>query len=259
MPIDYGWLATKMSGSFGPSRIQYHRKEGKTVWRMKPPHKRKLELDSSEANPCRQWKQADAIWVAQSENWRQMWREALKKPGMSGYDLWMKEALTLCSQGNNLPDVPSISGGWSTAKVIPGDTWPAAGKEPVIDYPLLPESWDCYMCFDGHRNSYSVKLDQYVDNCQFKNFCEPTELPCYASLCRWHPSPSVWKPWLEFVYGYAEVEIGGLGLPSGSFLRFHGSSPAECLSPETLHFDREGPNPCSHGGHADFTCTVTPL
>ncbi len=259
MPIDYGWLATKISGSLGPSRIEYHRVAGKTVWRMKPPHKRKLELGSPAANPCQQWQQADAIWVNQGESWRQKWRDALKKPGMSGYDLWMKEALTLCSQNKNLPDDPSISGGWSTAKVIPGDTWPPAGKEIPIPPPPPVDYFDCEQCFLGSYQIFYARLKPYVDSCHFRNLTD--FMPCAVDPGSCSYVGNIPPDQFSFNVGWPPVFCTLSGYANGpeSTLSFVSNLDGFCWGGvfDTIH--TEASPSCPHGDHSGFSVEIYPV
>ncbi|MBA7543016.1 hypothetical protein ES705_35342 [subsurface metagenome] len=259
MPIDYGWLATKISGSLGPSRIEYHRVAGKTVWRMKPPHKRKLTLDSPEANPCKQWKQADAIWVSQVEPWRQLWRNALKKPGMSGYDLWMKEALTLCSQQKYLPDVPSISGGWSTSKVIPGTTFPPAGKiippppKPPLDY------FDCEQCFAGSYQTFYARLKPFDSTCHFRNLTNWVTCSVAPGSC-WYLG-SLPPDQDYFNVGWSPVFATLTGHANGpeSTITFQNLADGLCTGGHYDNVNTEASPPCPHGPHTDFSFEIYPV
>jgi len=69
--------------------------------------------------PCKCWLWADWSWTHDLVD-QEAWREALKRPHMSRYDLWMREAVWLASKGHYMPDWPSLSGGYSTCSVISG-------------------------------------------------------------------------------------------------------------------------------------------
>jgi len=69
--------------------------------------------------PCKCWLWADWSWTHDLVD-QLSWRDGLKRPGMSRYDLWMREAVWLASKGHYMPDYPSISGGYSTRSVISG-------------------------------------------------------------------------------------------------------------------------------------------
>lgn len=74
--------------------------------------------------PCAAWSTCDALWIAFSAAQQQVWRDALTRAGMSGYDLWMSECLTTTIAGQYAPDAPSASGGWSTNEATAGSTYP---------------------------------------------------------------------------------------------------------------------------------------
>jgi len=76
------------------------------------------------AKPCLAFKKADKIYSNWPEHKKQVWRDAVKKPVMSGYTLWMKECLYLWGKQEYAPDVPSISGGYTCEKATPGNTYP---------------------------------------------------------------------------------------------------------------------------------------
>ncbi len=256
MPIDYGWLATKISGSFGPARIEYHRKYGKTAWRMKPPHKKTLELGSPEANPCAQWRTADALWVSQPESWRQMWRDALKKPSMSGYDLWMKEALTLCSQNKYLPDEPSISGGWSTKKVIAGVTWPPEGKTPPVPPPPPPDYYNCWACPLGSYSTFYARLLPDTPGCRYHQLfpwhnIQVTDFECYWQ--NWFADSSIYID-MTTTSGIAKLWTDADGAVSEMQFSFAGSPP--CLGGYYDILDWESGLTCPHGNHSAYKVQI---
>ena len=76
----------------------------------------------------------DHLYTQFDSQHKAVWKAAVKKHCMSAYDLWMKEAMTLIASGFPPPDTPSISGGWSAKKAIPGTTHgfpPCADPCPV--------------------------------------------------------------------------------------------------------------------------------
>lgn len=68
------------------------------------------------------FRHADTLYTTLSKAKRAEWKAAVKRPGMSGYDLFMKEAVALLAKGKRPPDHPSISGGWSTRKAVASTT-----------------------------------------------------------------------------------------------------------------------------------------
>ena len=79
---------------------------------------------------------ADYIYGLWCDPEKFLWRDAIKRPGKSTYDLWMSEALVLLLMGHRPPDEPSISGGWSNRKAKEGMKWDPA---------------PCF-CLAGHRS-----------------------------------------------------------------------------------------------------------
>ena len=79
---------------------------------------------STEPRDCCVFKYVDAIWQRLSTAERAPWFAAVKKRGISGYDLWMSEQLYLALHAQWLADGPSISGGFSPRKAVPGKTFP---------------------------------------------------------------------------------------------------------------------------------------
>jgi len=71
---------------------------------------------------CKTWKYADELY-ARGHFDTGLWRRAIKARHKSAYDVWMKESCTLGNRGHYLPDEPSVSGGHSTDKAIPGNRW----------------------------------------------------------------------------------------------------------------------------------------
>ena len=85
------------------------------------PRRGKPVNKSSDAYKVRwAWAQADLWYRLQNRAWRKMWHDALKKPALTGYQLWMKEALIHINAGLMAPDYPGPGGGWSCRADHPG-------------------------------------------------------------------------------------------------------------------------------------------
>ena len=82
------------------------------------------------------FKLADKIWREESEAFRQIWRDAVKKHALTGYMLWMKETLFCFNTGDKAPDAPSISGGFSTRTVKPGTKYDPVNPRPPCPPPV---------------------------------------------------------------------------------------------------------------------------
>jgi hypothetical protein len=99
---------------------------------------------------CECFQLADALWQTMTEENRELWRAAVKAPQMSGYDVWMKEALYLCNRGINLPDAPGPGGGYSPINAKPGSTPAPASclpEQPQVGWRCTGDpDWLCQEC-----------------------------------------------------------------------------------------------------------------
>jgi hypothetical protein len=80
------------------------------------------------------FQKADALYQTFTEPQRRQWKAAVKAPHMSGYDLWMKESMTLMMSGQPPNLIPSHSGGWSRRNLTPGTDliFPDCGFNPCL-------------------------------------------------------------------------------------------------------------------------------
>ncbi len=115
--IKGGVLLTAITGRVGDTVYGYSPARGiaaQDFWRVT----RGKRLRFTEKKPMtmaqKTFKYCDAVYQQFTEAEKQVWRNAVKKRGMSGYNLWMKESMALAAQGFYLPDVPSPSGGYAT-------------------------------------------------------------------------------------------------------------------------------------------------
>jgi len=76
---------------------------------------------------CKAWRFIDELW-ARGHIDKGPWNAAIKAPRKSGYDIWMREAVSLTARGHYLPDTPSPSGGYSARKATPGFVWQPPGQ-----------------------------------------------------------------------------------------------------------------------------------
>jgi len=90
--------------------------------------------------PCAVFKLVDRFWHENIDTLRPVWNAALKRPFMSGYELFMKENLTMVAHEGRMVSVPSVSGGFSTNELVPGPVFKPGqdieGKAPM-------ELWAC--------------------------------------------------------------------------------------------------------------------
>jgi hypothetical protein len=123
---------------------------------------------------CECFSLADALWQTFDEAEKRDWRAAVTAPYMSGYDVWMSEALYLCNQGLNLPDVPGPGGGHSPVNAIPGSTPAPASCLPPP--PLI--GWRC-----------TRDPDWLCQECPFEEREYDTEAACLADCIEPPPPP----------------------------------------------------------------------
>jgi hypothetical protein len=110
------WLGYPVATVKGNFATGVYRKGSSVLGPRKPyPPSRK----KGHTCPCKCWLWADWSWTHGLVD-QEAWRVALKRPHMSRYDLWMREAVWLASKGHYMPDYPSISGGYSTKNAISG-------------------------------------------------------------------------------------------------------------------------------------------
>lgn len=95
------------------------------------PHKAKHYADEDIPCECLAMRLADAYWQAHAATLKPVWDPAVKKRHMSGYELFMKEAMALILSDNRLPAAPSPSGGYSLHGLIPSPDPPPWGDRPV--------------------------------------------------------------------------------------------------------------------------------
>ncbi len=99
-----------------------HQKLSRTHGKRLKENPRKIRWQDGKFCACDAYLIADWLWTRRGFS-RDLWRKAVKKPGITGYDLWIMEACYLAKQGRYFPDVPSGSGGWSKYAAIEGRKW----------------------------------------------------------------------------------------------------------------------------------------
>ena len=116
----FGFPITQVRGNFGGAI--YRMTKGKPTMSAashytptKHTHKKKPRKCA-----CQAWQKADIEWQRMSENEKANWRAAVKKPGMSGYHLWMSETVWAYNQGISTTGLPSQSGGYRYSHIKKG-------------------------------------------------------------------------------------------------------------------------------------------
>jgi hypothetical protein len=70
--------------------------------------------------PCNSFKLLDLFWQQNASALRPIWNAAVKRPHLSGYQLFMDENLRSCHANGCFVSAPSASGGFNFACVTPG-------------------------------------------------------------------------------------------------------------------------------------------
>ncbi len=155
MDLNFGSLIHTTGGKIG-KWTYYKAKHGHKLIASRPTseHKALLNPGDDERCSCWAWRYADYLYQGFDAATRKTWNDGLKKSHMTGYDLWMKEAMHLIAQGLNPPDTPSVSGGWSTGQTVAGVLYPLpAGNPCEFEPPPEPEppvsAYDCENCHTG--------------------------------------------------------------------------------------------------------------
>jgi len=96
-----------------------------------------------EYDPRRAYQKARYIWMSFSEAEKQIWKDAIKRSGMSGYDVWMRGALYNFAREKYAPNAPNASQG--CYRGCRGKPKPPPHKPPdegdVWQPPRLDEVW----------------------------------------------------------------------------------------------------------------------
>ncbi len=93
---------------------------------------------------------------------KKIWKDALKKPGISAYELYMKECLCTMIRTGTYPDGPTESGGFSCGLIAPGlvDAPEGfVGQVPPGDAPdFYPPGAPCPSCEFQTPSKYNAKV-----------------------------------------------------------------------------------------------------
>lgn len=139
------FVLTSLSGIIGDYHLRLEPIPGRGLLTIveNTPHRPLEKEEWEDFCPCAAWAEADRIWKEDfTQADRDLWRAALKRPHLSNYDLWMKEALTAFNAAHYAPDIPSVSGGYTTKEIIYGETHPP----PKACRPPPPQT--CALCQD---------------------------------------------------------------------------------------------------------------
>ena len=149
--------------------------------------------------PCNVFRECDKAYTALSTVEKKVWRDALKKPGISAYNLWMKEQMTAAMNAGKLVTCPSVSGGFSCQSLELAEdppTWEntiglAPGLEPPPPPPPPPpldeDGW-CDYCEFETPEYYFTRMYYLPTGYGIENL--PIRPTYIGGICAWvygHP------------------------------------------------------------------------
>lgn len=188
--------------------------------------------------PCEAFTLCDERYQNMTEDERDTWRNATKKPGISGYELWMKECLYSMIHYKTMPITPTESGGF-TCNLISGD-----GEEAPPDFigQAPPGPWPpgnpCGFCMHSPPGSTPSKYTMEIYGLQFegKRWNGYYVLPQSALECVWLLDTP------DYIFEYV-IEIrtnddhATFTLKSGNGILDFGwnNEVLECWGPRILH------------------------
>ncbi len=137
-------------------------------------HRKRTEPKAKLSCPCVSFRLSDLRWRAFDAAEKKKWDAAVKRKPMSGYELFMKESMSLLNRGHNYPACPSVSGGFSCNYLIGGSDMP---EEFIGEAPPPPARWTCtgepdWQCIPAEDGEYETK-QECLDDC----FSRPTPWP----------------------------------------------------------------------------------
>jgi hypothetical protein len=157
--LELGALFNAVSGPLGNLLIHVPYAGRLHQLAARKPHVKAVGQDDAHECPCKSFRNLDRYWTANSATLKPIWDAAVKRPGLSGYQLFMDENLHRCHIDGKLCSVPSSSGGFNflntvagTVEVPPGGDWigKALLKWACSGAPL----WDCVMAPFGTYDTY---------------------------------------------------------------------------------------------------------
>ena len=261
MKINFSPLITRITGPtssvlFRDSRSPYrYASAGPRL-----PHQSRLTKPTEEPCQCQSFKKADLIYQMMSTDQRAVWKAAVKKPHTSPYNLFMKEAMSLFVQDKMAPDIPSVSGGFSTRHLIEGDTWHAPDPEnkpynPDDDddfNPPWPRGIACPHCTAAYTPKYMF-VQMYPGDIYPCDFAyEETVIEQNA------PTPCFYPVYEEFQhyeihFKSDRIQYHWWGFEGAALFSFEIDAPYSCKKIYTLPWQSCD---CSPGGTLEFPCNA---
>ncbi len=125
-------------------------------------HKTQTHRSPAQKCPCEAFTACDLAYQRMSAAAKKIWKDAIKKPGISAYELYMKECLATMIKTGTYPDGPTDSGGFSCRLVTPGLIAAPEGFIGQVPPPPEPEFYPpgapCEFCSLQTPSKYNAKL-----------------------------------------------------------------------------------------------------
>jgi hypothetical protein len=116
----YGYPLTSITGRFGNGIYKTRNGVPFLDHFSDPTQKRHDKSYTPRKCSCQAFKYLDLQYQGFSQAEKDKWRQAVKKPGLSGYTLFMSEGLHHLTKNIPWSGEPSISGGYSHDRPMPG-------------------------------------------------------------------------------------------------------------------------------------------
>jgi len=196
----------------GPNEFKtvHHYSTGRaTVKKPKPQNVRKAKdkvpdperklWNQCEDCPCMAYAVADYVWMRLGIDVPR-WRAAVKRRGLGAYGLWIKEAAACAKRGRYLPDAPSISGGFSADKAVPGFRY-----QPPADCLLTDKqgNWNNLNCFPSNNPPDAI----WTPGIAAPRLGPYHELGIRDIICRWFFDPNNPANYEDYRWSAAEFYL----------------------------------------------------
>ncbi len=242
-----GWQPNIFFSSFfgpaGGANLSRSRKSGRPVAAARPHPKKHATPSTVEPKPkcpCKAFTNADKYWQENQEELRPIWNAAVKRQWMSGYELFMKEALTLCPITGTLPLCPSVSGGFTTHHLQPGKIEvPPAGEWIGKAPPPVTAGDPCEYCAGDTPKIVPILVAGFTG--WAAQFNGPRDLEQHGDMpCTWGKMSETYQIFLDrhpFQTWVAVIYDVGTG-DSCEFIKLE--APLDCCANTLLTVDRMG-------------------
>lgn len=146
-PVELACIATEINGPLGEYKYYYSQRD-KRQYRRQKPTKRTRKVISVRQRACmNHWKLADAYYTRMPKDERLVWRKALKKRGMSAYDLFMSQSQNLLHRADPEGDLVDSKVNFVLNSVKPNESGGFRTRcSPKTRTPTSPPIKECPCC-----------------------------------------------------------------------------------------------------------------